>query len=343
MRQWLMRSLGNTPKLPLLPSPWLEQRVTYVDVGARGGPPRSWLKLTNQIVYVCFEPDEEEARELKIAFSANDNFKATVSPNALGAKRGSATLNLTKFRPCSSLLYPNTEMLQRFALGNLFEVEQTASVAIDTLDSALNELGSGCDFLKADVQGYELEVLRGAEENLARTWGCELEVSFLEIYRHQPLFAEVDAFMRERGFFLADLERVWWKHARVPSHLQQRGSLAYGNALYLRTAAVTPQDKNEALKVMIICIATGLDALAFEVCEHSFQRGLLNAGERELFMGWFRKYSRGCSYWNGVASFVSRLPGHQTLSRWLGLLSRALQGPSPFGADSSSWLRRNSW
>ena len=343
MRNYLMRLLGNTPELPLLPSPLLEQLVTYIDVGARGGPPRSWLKLTNQIEYVCFEPDEKEARELVVAFSKTNNFKATVSPKALGATGGSATLHLTKFRPSCSLLSPNTQLLRRFAVRDFFEVEETATVGIDSLDSALEELGAGCDFLKADVQGYEMEVLRGAEKSLAHTLGCELEVSFLEIYRKQPLFAEVDTFMRERGFFLADLERVWWTHAEVPLALQQRGSLAYGNALYLQATAITPRNRNEALKAMIICIACGLDAFAFELCEQSFRRGLLNAGERELFMTWFGQYSRGCAFWNGLASFASRLPGHQTLARWFGLWSRALQGQSHTGSDSESWLRRSSW
>jgi FkbM family methyltransferase len=343
MQHWLMRLLGNTPGLPLLPSPWLEQRVTFVDVGARGGPPRSWLQLTDQIEYICFEPDAEEARDLKAAFSENRGFNASVSPKALGAIRGSATLNLTKFRPSSSLLPPNLDLLRRFAVREFFEVEETATVGIDSLDSALEELGAGCDFLKADVQGYELEVLRGAEKSLASALGCELEVSFLEIYRNQPLFAEVDTFMRQRGFFLADLERVWWRHADVPQELQQRGSMAYGNALYLRTAAATPQTRQEAIKAMIICIASGLDAYAFELCEQSFRHGPLSADEHRLFMHWFKTYSRGCSFWHGMASFVSGLPGRQTLGRWLGLWSRALQGHSHTGSDSESWLRRSSW
>lgn len=338
-----MRFVGNTPNLPLLPSPWLKQRVAYVDVGARGGPPRSWLKLTNQIAYVCFEPDEEEARQLKVAFSANDNFKATVLPKALGAKQGAVTLNLTKFRPSSSLLNPNTEVLQRFAVRNFFEVEETTSVAVDTLDSALEDLRSGCDFLKADVQGYELEVLRGAEERLARTCGCELEVSFIEIYQDQPLFAEIDFFMRARGFFLADLERVWWHYADVPDYARLRGSLAYGNALYLRKDIAEPTDREQLLVNTIICIATGLNELAFRCAAHGRRKGLISSIEEQAFQKWMVTACRHTAFWNNARSLVSRLPGHQTLSRWLGLLSRSLQGPSPIGADSDSWLRRNSW
>ena len=37
-------------------------------------------------------------------------------------------------------------------------------------------------------------------------FGVEVEVEFIEMYQDQPLFNEVDSFMRERGFYLFDLK-----------------------------------------------------------------------------------------------------------------------------------------
>lgn len=69
------------------------------------------------------------------------------------------------------------------------------------LDDLLAELpGKGVDYLKIDVQGFELAVLQGASEALKETLVVHSEVEFVEMYEHQPLFAEVDQYMRKQGF-----------------------------------------------------------------------------------------------------------------------------------------------
>ena len=69
--------------------------------------------------------------------------------------------------------------------------------------------------LKADVQGSELSVLRGAAELLtAFTW-IYLEVSFLEFYRGQPLAGEIVAYLAEAGFSIADIAPPQRRHGRT--------------------------------------------------------------------------------------------------------------------------------
>ena len=60
-------------------------------------------------------------------------------------------------------------------------------------------------FLKVDVQGFELEILRGAEQVLQNTEAALLEVSLLEYNQGAPLFAEVVAFMAARHFVVYDV------------------------------------------------------------------------------------------------------------------------------------------
>src|SRR2546422_465251 len=60
-------------------------------------------------------------------------------------------------------------------------------------------------FLKLDVQGYELEVLRGAERTLTATDVVLMEVSLLQYNAGAPLFAEVTAFMKAIGFVVYDI------------------------------------------------------------------------------------------------------------------------------------------
>jgi FkbM family methyltransferase len=59
--------------------------------------------------------------------------------------------------------------------------------------------------LKLDVQGYELEVLAGATDTLARTEVLLSEVSLLEYNKGSPLMDQVIAWLAERDFLPYDI------------------------------------------------------------------------------------------------------------------------------------------
>jgi FkbM family methyltransferase len=86
-----------------------------------------------------------------------------------------------------------------------FERKQLA-LQMSTLDelSGASSL-EGPVLLKVDVQGYELEVLRGGAKTLARSEVVLLEVSLLEYNQGAPLMPEVVAFMNSAGFVPYDV------------------------------------------------------------------------------------------------------------------------------------------
>jgi FkbM family methyltransferase len=84
---------------------------------------------------------------------------------------------------------------------------QTISMPMRRLDDLETGL-KGPLFLKLDVQGYELEVLRGAQSTLAQTDVIVAEVALLNYNVGAPLMAEVVAFMAERGFEPYDIGDV---------------------------------------------------------------------------------------------------------------------------------------
>jgi FkbM family methyltransferase len=75
---------------------------------------------------------------------------------------------------------------------------------IVTLDDLLAADSRPVDFIKLDVQGYELEVLRGAARSLGQAQAVLMEASLVPINQGAPLFAEVVRFMDERGFRVVD-------------------------------------------------------------------------------------------------------------------------------------------
>src|SRR5262249_46093943 len=61
---------------------------------------------------------------------------------------------------------------------------------------------AGVDLLKLDIQGAELMVLRNAEARLGDALVIQTEAEFLPLYKDQPLYSDLDQFVRQRGFVL---------------------------------------------------------------------------------------------------------------------------------------------
>jgi FkbM family methyltransferase len=77
---------------------------------------------------------------------------------------------------------------------------------MEALDSVLASTGlARPDFLKLDVQGFELEILKGAPNALATAEAVLLELSTIAQYEAAPLFHEVVAFMNSQGYHVFDI------------------------------------------------------------------------------------------------------------------------------------------
>jgi FkbM family methyltransferase len=62
--------------------------------------------------------------------------------------------------------------------------------------------------LLLDLQGVELDVLKGAKETLKRTEFIYTEVSLTELYAKQALFSDILVFLNKQGFFLQSYEVI---------------------------------------------------------------------------------------------------------------------------------------
>lgn len=78
-------------------------------------------------------------------------------------------------------------------------------VRVQTIDSILEEHGLPVpDLVKMDIQGYEIEALKGASGVLGKTELIILEVSLFRFSEHQPLAHEVIEFMAKHGYHIYD-------------------------------------------------------------------------------------------------------------------------------------------
>ena len=77
-----------------------------------------------------------------------------------------------------------------------------------TLDNLLKEMHFPFpDLLKLDVQGHELEVLKGASSSLSHAEVCLLEVTMLDIGDCGPLMLEMMNYMDGKGFQAYDISQ----------------------------------------------------------------------------------------------------------------------------------------
>lgn len=166
-----------------------------IDVGANVGQYACALRHAGyEGDILSFEANPAAASRLRQAAAGDERW--TIEGVALGSEPGSMPLHVTVDSLSTSLLVPSADEQYAF----MAEAPESVVVEVRTLDSFhLSEDGS-CTLLKLDVQGYELEVLRGAASTLAEVTAVECELSLAQIYEGQALIEDVVAHLRAAGF-----------------------------------------------------------------------------------------------------------------------------------------------
>ena len=172
-------------------------RNLLIDVGANTG---AWaaalLEFFPNTAIIAFEPDPR-ARSIYL-----DRFKnkadCTVNPVAVSSRSGTAELQMAE-----NTIYTSLETYAATQDGRGIKVAQTCAVETRTLDSYdIGTQGYDRVFLKIDVQGHEIDVLRGAAATLQKADVVLLELSFAPEYEgKEPSFAQACQLMHEAGLY----------------------------------------------------------------------------------------------------------------------------------------------
>jgi FkbM family methyltransferase len=144
----------------------------------------------------AFEIDEEECIKLNKIAKVGLKFY----PYALGSKEEKRKLYETNHPMCSSLYEPNEKLLKLFnnlSVAYLKKITEVNTISLDTF--VKREKIESIDFIKMDIQGAELDVLKGAEKSLENVLTIVSEVEFLPIYNDQPLFGDVCTFLSSKN------------------------------------------------------------------------------------------------------------------------------------------------
>ena len=170
-----------------------------LDVGGHNGGYGLEMNLygyKNKII--SFEPAREPFQELQKRAKKNPLWKCY--NYALGNEEKEKSIKILKNTTASSFLEP-TELFSEIA-GRFANVIKEEIVIVKRLDQLIPVFCTPSDsiLLKIDTQGFEKQVLEGADRHLKDIQLIQLEVSFNQLYRNEPLIDEMLVYMSQKGF-----------------------------------------------------------------------------------------------------------------------------------------------
>jgi FkbM family methyltransferase len=288
--------------LPLLDALLTKTRIVGLDIGARGGFTGDLEPIAPGVDAIGFEPDKTECDRLNASAGADRGGWRSLRyvPVAVG-QPGKRTLNLYKKRGCTSLLTADLDLAKEFAREDFFVLEGQVPVQVTRMDDAAAQFDfAGAHFMKIDIQGAELEVFQTGAKLVGQSLLCiRSEVEFAPLYKNQPLFSDIDADLRGKGFMFAGFPELhaWrrgtetkpdrWNGGLVPLSEAQ---LIHGDVLYFRDPRTmgdaTPADQDRLIALALLAFSYGhLDLCASLLTRPTIAprvRDLANIDARDL-------------------------------------------------------------
>ena len=171
---------------------------TVIDCGANigGFTLQAAKKVGPEGRVIAIEPDRKNIETLNMAILENDFKNITVVEKGLWSEKKVLEFNISN-RPGEHSLCA--------ADVNRYE-NRTVKIEVDTLDNILDDLGvEDASFLKMDIEGAEIEAVKGAEKLLSKEdliWIIEAS----HIVDGKPAYDKVLPFLKERGLNIYDFE-----------------------------------------------------------------------------------------------------------------------------------------
>ena len=160
---------------------------TVIDIGVADGTPELYDAFSGKNFILIEANPLYRAKVQRIAAQLG----ASIEMTFCGEKSSTAQLHLAGQ---SSSKYP------------VHESNSTVEVSVKTLDSIMvDHQLAGPFVLKIDVEGAELEVLKGAVHTLKETTALIIELPLFGIRPRSPLFEETLAFIAGQGFHLYNI------------------------------------------------------------------------------------------------------------------------------------------
>ena len=267
--------------------------IHAIDVGAAGGVAPQWCDYLPVLEVDCFEPDAAECAARQRDSPSNLRW----FPVALAGTSGRHPFYVLNRSTGSSLYPPNDPIILEYSGRAYAGVRRVVDIDCLSLRDFLEQYRRRVPALmKLDTQGTELEILSSLSSDQFEDVLCvETEVEFVQLYKDQPLFGDVDSFMRNRGFRLLDLRtHRSYRNAHDQAHHYLRkyldtatgtpalsAELVAGDALYFRESALQPSAVSMAKLIRSVCLLRlyRFYDLAFWLVERAAHEEVISASD----------------------------------------------------------------
>ncbi len=254
-------------------------QLHVADVGAAGGLDSRWKFLEPNLIEILFEPGLESFKELEMCSEEH----SIIFNSALSDSKKEVNFNICRWHQASSIYEPNFNIIKNYPNPERFEVIDRITMEADSLSNLLSSKNvKSLDFLKIDTQGSELEILKGAGNYIDSVIGVEVEVEFVELYKNQPLFDEVHAFLLDHGLTLIDLKRSFWSRDNISD---KKGQLIFADGLYFRrpeSILETNLSEERVLKAISVYLAYGYSDFAYFISNEALHNRIISKDQMDL-------------------------------------------------------------
>ena len=155
---------------------------------------------------ISFEPLPGPSSVFKMVFAGDTNI--TLKESAIGPDIDQVEMHVSARDDSSSLLSLTSKQSEIFPGTHEVSSVKVSVAPLATFVSVDDLVGT--TLLKIDVQGFELEVLKGCETLLDSFKYVYVECSFIELYEGQALAHEVIRFLEQHEFSLIGIYNTYY-------------------------------------------------------------------------------------------------------------------------------------
>tara|TARA_Y100000389_G_scaffold106009_1_gene102915 strand:+ start:1236 stop:2054 length:819 start_codon:yes stop_codon:yes gene_type:complete len=198
---------------------------TLIHVGGHRGQEVDFYKSLNLDKVIYFEPVESFALDIEKKIKSLDNFE--LYKLALGSEDTEVDIFVADKGEnddtgSTSILEPRKSKIT-FSTTEKVKVRKLSSLDIKNFDCAV-----------VDTQGYELEVLKGFEDEISNFKFLIMEFSTIEGYIGRVVYKDLNKYLNEKNFYMY----TQWKI--VANLIKTKTSGSYGDALYVNGNLLSP-------------------------------------------------------------------------------------------------------
>lgn len=252
-------------------------KITVLDIGSLDGFSEIWNKLEDKVELIGVDPFELENIRKGVFGRKEIMLKNIVSDR----DKENVDFFISKNKHASSLFKENTKLITRFHAGRYGEIIGSEKVSVKEISKLLNNYNiTKFDFLKIDVEGSELDIMKNLKTILEKDClGVLTECFFQQYHFDRPLFSEVEIYLRSLGYKVFDISLEKWGRLNNPipypvNHHGQinggNGQVMFANVLFLKDPILDENSLTEEQiqKLIILSALFNQMDFAYELKEH---------------------------------------------------------------------------